>query len=105
MRKPQNKEDFKNRVREWALILDVSVRVISIRTMKNKWASYTKASGLLIFNAELIEMDRDLGDYVIVHELLHFRTPNHGKLWKSLMRAHLGDYETLEQQLKSRNIK
>lgn len=24
-----------------------------------------------------------------VHELLHFRIPNHGKLWKSLMRAHL----------------
>jgi predicted metal-dependent hydrolase len=105
MRKPQNKEDFKNRVRQWAQKLDVNVRVISIRTMKNKWASYTKASGLLIFNAELIEMERDLGDYVIVHELLHFRTPNHGKLWKSLMRAHLGDYETLEQQLKSRNIK
>jgi HsdM N-terminal domain/Protein of unknown function DUF45 len=26
---------------------------------------------------------------VIVHELLHFSVPNHGKLWKSLMRAHL----------------
>lgn len=29
-----------------------------------------------------------------MHELLHFFVPNHGKLWKSLMRAHLGDYET-----------
>jgi hypothetical protein len=100
MRKHQNKKDFKNRVREWAQKLDVNVRVISIRTMKNKWASYTKASGLLIFNVELIEMEKDLGDYVIVHELLHFRTPNHGKLWKSLMRAHLGDYEMLEKRLK-----
>ena len=41
-------------------------------------------------------MERDLGDYVIVHELLHFSVPNHGKLWKSLMRAHLGEYEQLE---------
>jgi hypothetical protein len=32
--------------------------------------------------------------------LLHFRVPNHGKLWKSLMRAHLGDYEAMERQLK-----
>ncbi len=40
------------------------------------------------------------GDYVIVHELLHFRVPNHGKLWKSLMRAHLGDYEQQEERLK-----
>ncbi len=37
---------------------------------------------------------------MIVHELLHFSVPNHGKLWKSLMRAHLGDYEHLEARLK-----
>ena len=36
----------------------------------------------------------------IVHELLHFSVPNHGKLWKSLMRAHLGEYEAYEGALK-----
>jgi hypothetical protein len=45
-------------------------------------------------------MDRAVGDYVIVHELLHFAVPHHGKLWKSLMRAHLGDYEKLDHRLK-----
>ena len=35
----------------------------------------------------------------IVHELLHFSVPNHGKLWKSLMRAHLGDWETIQRRL------
>jgi predicted metal-dependent hydrolase len=68
--------------------------------MKNKWASYTKRAHLLIFNTELLDLDADLGDYVIVHELLHFRVPNHGKLWKSLMRVHLGDYERQEERLK-----
>lgn len=43
---------------------------------------------------------RDLGDYVIVHETLHFSAPNHGKLWKSLMRAHLGEHEQLEARMK-----
>ncbi|MFZ5565244.1 MAG: YgjP-like metallopeptidase domain-containing protein [Thermodesulfobacteriota bacterium] len=37
---------------------------------------------------------------VIVHELLHFFVPNHGKLWKSLMRAHLGEYEACAAELK-----
>jgi len=68
--------------------------------MKNKWASYTQASDLLIFNTELLDMDEDIGDYVIIHELLHFVAPNHGKLWKSLMRAQLGDYERAEARLK-----
>jgi hypothetical protein len=42
----------------------------------------------------------ELQDYVIAHELLHFHAPNHGKLWKSLMRAHLGEYEQLEGELR-----
>jgi predicted metal-dependent hydrolase len=33
----------------------------------------------LCFNDELLGMDRELGDYVIVHELLHFPVPNHEK--------------------------
>jgi len=45
-------------------------------------------------------LQRDLADYVIVHELLHFSVPNHGRLWKSLMRAHLGNYEPLELRLR-----
>jgi hypothetical protein len=45
-------------------------------------------------------MDRAVGDYVIVHELLHFSVPHHGKLWKNLMRAHLGDYERFDRKLK-----
>lgn len=57
-------------------------------------------AGTLSFNDELLGMDRELGDYVIVHELLHFSVPNHGKLWKSLMRAHLGEYERMEERLR-----
>ena len=96
----QSKTAFKARVREWAQKLDVDVQVISIRQMRNKWASYTERSKLLIFNDQVLVVDRDLADYVIVHELLHFRTPNHGKLWKSFMRAYLGDYEQMEKRLK-----
>jgi predicted metal-dependent hydrolase len=51
------------------------------------------------YKAFLVSVDRETGDYVIVHELLHFSVPNHGKLWKTLMRAHLGDYEHAEKEL------
>jgi len=96
----KNKEEFKARVLEWAHKLDVRVQALAVRPMKSKWASCS-TSGNLNFNAELLALDRELGDYVIVHELLHFFVPNHGKLWKSLMRAHLGDYERLEKRLNS----
>ena len=99
MKKWQNKEEFKERVSEWAIKMDVQIHIISMRSMKNKWASYTKTSNLLIFNTKLLDMEKELADYVIVHELLHFRTPNHGKLWKSYMQAYLGNYEKLKERL------
>jgi predicted metal-dependent hydrolase len=102
MNKWGSKEEFKSRVREWADKLEIEVQTISIREMKNKWASYTQRNNLLIFNTELLELDKELGDYVIVHELLHFQVPNHGKLWKTLMRVHLGDYDEIEKRLKVR---
>ena len=77
--------------------------MVTVRPMRNKWASCSSA-GNLHFNSELLGLDRNLGDYVIVHELLHFSVPNHGRLWKSLMRAHLGDYELLHDQLKRAGV-
>lgn len=90
------------RTREWALRLDTRVQAVTIRKMSRKWASCSTA-GRLTFDESLLWRPRDLQDYVIVHELLHVSVPNHGKLWKSLMRAHLGDYEALEARLR-RNV-
>lgn len=97
-----NKKDrFKNRVWEWAEKLDAEVASVSVRAMTTKWASYS-TTGRLTFDVTLLNFRQELQDYVIVHELLHCHIPNHGKLWKSLMRAHLGDYERLEAELKRR---
>ena len=101
MKRWKDKHEFKARVLDWAGRLDVKVRSLAVRPMSNKWASCSTA-GNLNFNAELLSMDRKVGDYVIVHELLHFSVPHHGKLWKSLMRAYLGDYETIDRKLKRR---
>ncbi|MGH8428148.1 MAG: M48 metallopeptidase family protein [Gammaproteobacteria bacterium] len=98
MKITDRKQAFKIRVFHWADKLDVAVSRLSIRPMRNKWASCS-SQGQLSFNAELLGLDVDLWDYVIVHELLHFFVPNHGKLWKSLMRAHLGRYEIQESRL------
>jgi hypothetical protein len=60
-----------------------------------EWVGVTELGGQGVTRESL-----KLGDYVIVHELLHFSVPNHGKLWKSLMRAHLGNYERQETRLR-----
>ncbi|MGJ8642222.1 MAG: M48 metallopeptidase family protein [Luteolibacter sp.] len=94
----KSRRQFKARVLEWAAKLEVDAHSIYIRPMTRKWASCSTA-GTLSFNDELLGMPRELGDYVIVHELLHYSVPNHGRLWKSLMRAYLGEYEKAEERL------
>ena len=76
----------------------MQINWLGVREMRNKWASCS-SNGNLNFNTELLGFDAELQDYVIVHELLHFSVPNHGKLWKSLMTAHLGDYKEVEERL------
>jgi predicted metal-dependent hydrolase len=94
-----DKVEFKERVRDWARRLDATVTSVSVRPMTTKWASYS-TTGRVTFDSSLLELREELQDYVIAHELLHSHAPNHGKLWKSLMRAHLGEYEHLEGQLR-----
>ena len=104
MSKWKDKYEFKKEVIKYADKLDIALKRISVRPMSRKWASCS-TDGNLNFNDELINMDKKLGRYVIVHELLHFHYPNHGKLWKSLMRAYLGKYEKVEKRLKAFSIR
>lgn len=95
----KDKTEFKNAVLDWASKLNVKIISIFVRPMKRKWASCS-TNGNLHFNSDLLNLDRKLGEYVIVHELLHFRTPNHGRLWKSYMNIYLSTWQELDRQLR-----
>ena len=41
---------------------------------------------------DLSSQDVEFQNFVIAHELLHLRVPNHGKLFKALMTAHVPDW-------------
>jgi predicted metal-dependent hydrolase len=58
--------------------------------MRRKWASCS-SSGTLMFSSELLSQPAAFREAVVVHELLHLLVPNHGRLFKSLLTAHLPD--------------
>ncbi|HLF96815.1 MAG TPA: M48 family metallopeptidase [Methylococcaceae bacterium] len=101
MREDELKQAFRKRAGYWVSRLNVGAHSVNVRPMRNKWASCS-TTGRLTFNSELLEFETELWDYVIVHELLHFFVPNHGRLWKSLMTAYLGDYPQLEARLRAK---
>jgi len=96
----ESKREFKELVYYYADKIKVKVQQITIRPMSRKWASCS-TNGYFTFNFELLGMDRSLGEYVILHEILHYHIPNHGKLWKSLLNAYMPDYEARASTLQS----
>lgn len=84
-----SREEFHDAVRVWAERVGVVPKRIQVQRLTRKWASCSTA-GRLTFSADLLSAGRAFREEVIVHELVHLIAPNHGKLFKSLLRAHLG---------------
>lgn len=91
-------EDLKGAVRRWADRIGVQVREIHLRDMRRKWASIS-LNGRLTLNTDLLNLPKALGEYVIVHELVHLLAPNHGVLFKSYMSAYLPDWQDRQRSL------
>jgi predicted metal-dependent hydrolase len=90
---------LKNAVGEWSKQINVQVQQIQLRPMKRKWASISITTGRLTLNTELLDLPKELGEFVIVHELVHLLTPNHGKVFKCFMSVYLPDWEDRERKL------
>lgn len=83
---------LRDAVQRWGLRIGVKPRRVQIQRMTTKWASCS-TSGRICLSRDLLREDSEFQEVVIVHELLHLRVPNHGKLFKSLMTAYLPNWE------------
>lgn len=83
-----SREALKERVGEWAKRLKVTPNQVRVQRMTRKWASCSTA-GWISLAEDLVRESTPFQDYVIVHELLHLRLPNHGKLFKSLLSLYV----------------
>lgn len=97
----QDADDLRWAARHWATRVGVPTPRIHIRAMSQKWASISTA-GRLTLNSELVKLPRELGEFVIVHELVHLLAPNHGRVFKSFLHAYLPDWQQRERELQQR---
>ncbi len=81
-------EAFRERVRAWAGRVRVTPAQVRVQRMSRKWASCS-SRGWCTFAADLLAESRAFQDYVIVHELLHLKLRNHGRVFRSLLSAHV----------------
>lgn len=87
-KKAKTSEDYRRLVAFWAKRIGVTPKRVQVQQMKNKWASCS-STGRLCFSLELLGASASVQNAVAVHELIHLIVPNHGKLFKAMIKAFL----------------
>lgn len=68
---------------------DLPKFTLRVRKMKTRWGVCNKSSMTVTLNTELITKDINLIDYVIVHELCHFKHMDHSpKFWNEVAKYY-----------------
>jgi predicted metal-dependent hydrolase len=92
-------ERLPERADTWSKKLGIPLPRVIIREPRKRWGS-CDAKGTLRFNWRVIQSPMRLVDYVVAHELVHLRHPDHTKeFWATLGRV-MPDYESRRHDLK-----
>jgi len=77
----------------------LQVTKVSIRNQRSRWGSCT-SRGHIALNYRLVLMPDAVRDYVLIHELMHLRQPNHSIRFWRLVEAACPGFRDAEHWLK-----
>jgi hypothetical protein len=85
--------ELPERTRALAAREGVPVSRVTVRDQRSRWGSCSPG-GRISLNWRLLQMPPEVADYVILHELMHVREPNHSRrFWALVLRACPGAHE------------
>ena len=83
---------------------DLDMFSIQVKLYKSKWGCCYYKENKFSFNWLLIHLDKELIDYVIVHELTHFIEANHSSKFYKEIEKRIPDYKIRIKKLKEKHI-
>ncbi len=65
----------------------LAVARVTIRNQRSRWGACSPSRAITL-NWRLIQMPAEVSDYIIIHELMHLKQPNHSrKFWREVDQA------------------
>ncbi|WP_415888380.1 M48 family metallopeptidase [Neptuniibacter sp. SY11_33] len=100
--KEQAEQFISERVRYWADVKGVRYNSLKYKSFKRRWGSCS-ARGEITFNWRLVFADKNIIDYVVIHELSHLTHLNHSPRFWALVEKYCPDWKEKRSYLQSKN--
>ena len=85
--------ELPSRVHQLAADHGLAVGRVQVRNQRSHWGSCS-SGGTIALNWRLVQMPPWVSDYVVLHELMHLREPNHSRgFWYLVARVCPGHQE------------
>lgn len=78
---------------------------IDVRLMKARWGSALIDNNTILLNSELIKAPKYCIDYVVLHELIHFKYNNHSEKFYQMLYSLMPDWEKRKNILDEEIVK
>ncbi len=95
-----SQEYLPQRVQYFANMMNLEYKILKFRKMKSRWGSCSSVQ-VITLNTQLLKVQKELIDYVIVHELAHLVHMNHSANFHTLVENYLPHAKTLRKRLKN----
>jgi len=92
-----------SRLEYFSIKMDVKYSDIKYKKLKRRWGS-CDSKKVITLNTQLLKIEKELIDYVVVHELAHLVHMNHSKQFHNLVKQYLYDEKLRRKRLKEVNI-
>lgn len=87
---------YEKETRKYLILLSkykIEMPEIKVRKMKTRWGSCVPSKNKITLNIALIRVPTECMEYVVLHELVHFLEPNHGKKFYKIIEEYMPDYK------------
>jgi predicted metal-dependent hydrolase len=93
------RKELPARTIELAALNGLTVKRITVRNQRSRWGSCS-GRGTISLNWRLIQTPDSVRDYIVLHELMHLREPNHSRRFWKQVETMCPEYEVAEKWLK-----
>lgn len=101
--KENAKRIFTKRTEYFAALMQTQYRLVSVSSARSRWGSCT-ADNALRYTFRLLYVEKELIDYVIVHELAHTKHKNHSPRFWAEVERYIPDYKLRRKRLKAKSF-